>query len=143
MSLGRKLAPLMFALVVVGWLSALHQGLGPGALAGALISTGLAVALLLIAQPSLCVPREIPLPRKPRDESAELRRELRHLCAALKLSIGFCERHPEAELDLLLEEVEEMEDNIRAFANRVARPVRFLPRVGCAADLCRPRSPSP
>jgi len=143
MNLRRRLAPLMFALVAAAWLSALDQGLAPGALVGALVSTGLAAALLLIARPNLCVPREIPLPQGRRDESAEFRRELRHLCAALKLSIGFCERHPEAELDLLLEEVEEMGDNIRAFANRVARPVRFLPRVGCAADLCRPRWPAP
>lgn len=142
MSLGRRFAPLMFALIAAAWLSALDQGMAPGAVAGAVISTGLATTLLLLARPALRAPRMITLPQKPRGESEEFRRELRHLCAALKLSVGFCERNPEAELDLLLQEVEEMGDNIRAFSTRLGRPIRLFPRTGCAADLSRPSSAS-
>lgn len=147
MSLGRNLkrrsAAWMYVLVVAAWLSALDLDLVPAAVAGALISTGLCITLLLIAPSGLCVPREVTLPQRPKDESTEFQRELHHLCAALKLSIGFCERHPKAEPDALLEELEEMGDNIRAFVDRIIRPVRFIPRVGCAADLCRPHSPRP
>jgi hypothetical protein len=142
-NLKAKSAAWMYVLVIAAWLSALDLGLVPAAVAGALVSTGLCITLLLIARPSLRVPREIALPQRPKGESAEFQREMHQLCAALKLSISFCERHRKAEPDVLLQELEEMGDNIRVFVDRIARPVRFVPRVGSAADLCRPRSPQP
>jgi hypothetical protein len=129
--------------MAAAWLSALDQGLAPAAVASALISTGLCAALLLLAGSGDHSPREIRLPRRPKDDSVEFRRELHHLCAALKLSINFCERHPELEPDVLLGEVEDMGDSIGAFVNQIARPVRLTPRVGCAADVPRPRLLAP
>ena len=60
-----------------------------------------------------------------RQESAEFRRNLVNLVAALKLGIRFCEDHLDADPGELVEQLEQMADNISAFANRAVRPVRF------------------
>lgn len=128
-------------LIAVAWFSALDQGLTSAALVSAVVSTALCAVMVLITMPRVRSLPVILLPPRPKDESSEFRRELFSLCAALKLSIDFCERHRDSEPDALICEVEEMRDSIGAFVNRTTRPVRFIPRLACAADLSRPRSP--
>jgi hypothetical protein len=128
-------------LIAVAWLSALGLGFTLAALVSAVASTALCAVMVVITMPRVHSLPPILLPPRSNDESSEFRRELFHLCAALKLSIDFCERHRDSEPDALIGEVEEMRDGICAFINRAARPVRFLSRLACAADRSRPRSP--
>jgi hypothetical protein len=122
-------------------LSTFTQRLTLGALVGGIVSTALCAAMVLITTPGVPSLAAIPLPPRPSDEASQFRRELGHLCAALRLSIDFCERHRDSEPDQLLGQVEEMRDGICAFINQAARPVRLLPRSGSRAG--RAGSPLP
>lgn len=65
-----------------------------------------------------------------RQESAEFRRNLFNLIAAVKLGIRFCEDHIDSKPEDLMEQLEQMADNIGAFVNQAARPVRFDDNTG-------------
>jgi hypothetical protein len=58
----------------------------------------------------------------PRDESAEFRRGLFNLCAALKLGVRYCEDHRDCERDALIEQLRQMSDHINRFVNDTAGP---------------------
>jgi hypothetical protein len=101
------------------------------ALASAAVISLLCTAAVVL-RPSSAARREEsaeepPAEKKP-DESAEFRRGVFELCAALKLGIRSCEQRLHSEPDALLEELERMKDNISAFIDGVARPVRFYAR---------------
>jgi hypothetical protein len=135
MSPRQRFIALVSALVTVIWVLAFAEGLSHTALICALLGTALSAALVLTTSANLRPPYRAAIPFGPRSDAAEFRRELAHLCAALKYGISFCERHPESDPDPLLQEVEAMGDAILAFVNQMARPVCLLQRTGCAADM--------
>jgi hypothetical protein len=141
--LDRPLTSVMCMLIVLGaWLAALLQGWTWVALAEAIVVTLLATAVLLhyirviSGPPVSSIPRELPR----RQESAQFRRNLFNLLAALKLGIRFCEDHMNGEPEELVNQLEQMSENIDAFVNQIARPVRFYQRGSWAWRL-HPRWP--
>jgi hypothetical protein len=125
-------SPLVFLICLsIGaaiWLAASSRRPTETALASAAVISLLCTAVVLL-RPHNTAPREEvaeePATPKEPDESAEFRRGVFDLCAALKLGIRLCEERLHSEPDSLIEELERMKDNISAFVNDVAHPVRF------------------
>jgi len=116
-------------IVGAAWIAALAQGAGGIALASAVSITLLCVAITLLRFPSRSAATENRRAPKQKDESAEFRRGLFNLCAALKLRIRFCEEHLDHEPDALIEQLQQMSDHINSFINQTTRPVRFYGRA--------------
>lgn len=130
MRLDRPLTLLICLLIMAAaWLAALAQG---GARAPLISAAGITVMCGVIALLRSPIKRALPeIPRRAprRDESAEFRRALFDLCAALKLGVRYCEDHLEAEPEVLIEQLEQMADNINAFVERTVRPIKFYARA--------------
>jgi len=130
MSLSRPITALICLLIAgITWLAVLSGHRTEIALAAASMVSVLCAAILLLRRPSAVQTPEKPCTSRKKDESAEFRRGLFQLCAALKLGIRYCEDHLHSEPDRLLAELERMQENIGSFINGVARPVRFYQRV--------------
>ena len=129
--LERPLTSLICLLIVIGaWAAVPLQGWSWVAVAEASAVTLLSAAVVfhyirITVGPPLPV---APIRRPKREESAEFRRNLLNLVAALKLGIRFCEDHLDGDPGDLVEQLEQMADNISAFANQTARPVRYYDR---------------
>lgn len=129
MSSRQRLTLLTCLLVMnAAWLAAVTRGRADVALASAALISLLCAAIVLLRVPSIARLKEDLQKPAAEDESAEFRRGVFELCAALKLGIRFCEQHLHSEPDALLEELERMRENISTFVNRIARPVRFYAR---------------
>ena len=118
-------APLCLLITIAAWLLAFVQGATTTELACAVVITALCAALALLACMAPKRPAQIPLTRKPQCETAEFRRRLFDLCAALKLGIGFCERHLDSEPELLIAHLEQLSEHIHTFVNESVCPVEF------------------
>ncbi len=126
MRLNRPLTAVLCLLIVsAGWLPLFLHGHAKTALASGLAISALCIALVFLRWPTKRPRKKISFREEPREESMEFRRGLFDLCAGLRLSIGFCEKHLEGEPELLLGELEEMADNLRGFINEIARPVKL------------------
>jgi hypothetical protein len=142
MRLNPPLTTLVCALLAgAAWALAFAQGPTTLTLADAAVATVLAAALVYLRFTSRPHRPPIAVRAKPQSEAAEFRRSLFDLCAALKLGIGFCERHLDSEPERLIEQLEQMDDNIRTFVNQVVHPVRFDARGGLRRLPPRPRWP--
>ena len=107
------------------WLVACTQAWNTMPVVCAATITALCAAIVLLRSPVRHrVVEHAHLPRE-RDESAEFRRGLFDLCAALKLGVRFCEEHLDSQPEVLIEQLQRMCDNINCFVNDATRPVRF------------------
>jgi len=117
----------VICLLIAGaaWWSAFAQGATSIALASAAVITALCAAITILRLPARRQLPPVPVREKPQCESSEFRRSLFNLCAALKLGIGFCERHLDSDPDILVEHLESMRDHICDFVNETVHPVRL------------------
>lgn len=112
-------------IVAAAWIAALTQGTSVIGLASAVSITLLCVAITLLRFPSHSATTRDRRAPTHKDESAEFRRGLFNLCAALKLRIRFCEEHLDHEPATLIEQLQQMSDHINSFVNHSTRSVRF------------------
>lgn len=136
----RPLTLLLCSLIVIAaWLVVVTGGSDAATLATAVVTTLLCAAIALhhVRGPSRRFAVASPRGPIPRDESAEFRRSLFNLCAALKLGLRYCEDHLDTEPEALIEQLQRMSDNINVFVCQITRPVRFCER---ALWPWRPRS---
>jgi hypothetical protein len=126
MKLGSPLAlALCLGIISVSWTCALCER-SQTSIAGAAVITVLCIAALQLGPVRRAGPDDDPHRPPPVDESAQFRRGVFELCAALKLGILFCEQHLHSEPDALLQELERMNENITSFVNATVRPVRMF-----------------
>jgi len=124
--LDRPLTVLICCLIVAAaWMAAHTAGWLRPALASAAAITVMCAALVFLRLPTRRSIADSPRRQPKRDESAQFRRKLFNLCAALKLGIRFCEDRLEAEPEELIEQLQQMADNIDSLINETTRPVRF------------------
>jgi len=130
---------LCLLIVIAAWLVAVTGGSAVAALATAIVITLLCAAIALhhVRGPRRQFVVESTRRPMPRDESAEFRRSLFNLCAALKLGLRYCEDHLDTEPEALIEQLQRMSNNINEFVAHATRPVRFCER---ALWPWRPRS---
>ncbi|UCH36146.1 MAG: hypothetical protein JSV65_07280 [Armatimonadota bacterium] len=121
--------PLTFSACVLiacaAWTVALTQAWNVVSVVCAASITALCAAIVLLRSPVRHRVPEHPHRPRQRDESAEFRRGLFDLCAALKLGVRFCEEHLDSQPEVLIEQLQQMCDNISCFVNDTTRPVRF------------------
>lgn len=130
MKLNRPLTALIcLAIAASAWIAVLSRDRIEVALAAASLVSVLCAAILLLRLPSTADRGEKRPGPTQKDASAEFRRGVFQLCAALKLGIRFCEEHLHSDPDRLIEELERMNAHIGSFVNGITRPVRFYQRA--------------
>lgn len=129
MRTNRPLTLALCSLIVLGaWVAAAMRQLDAASLAAALTVTVLCAAVAMhYVRPHR---RHFKVQAHhavaaPRQDTAEFRRSLFNLCAALKLRLRLCEDRADLEPEAVIEHLEQMMDNIRAFVGENVRPVRF------------------